>query len=343
MMRFLRDLRLIPIALIASACLLALKTADLVLDSPYFFAADNNSPAAREAELVRAAGGPAWGKPDSWAKQMFNFPDGGKAQDQKNQDQYARQNLPQIVARRSNSAVAVDRDNSDITGSVPEPPANGDANKSDANKSDAGKPDAAKAAAGKDANSDAKKDPKAAPAPADPPAPAFGRIIPTEGPIPTGAERAILERLQQRREEIDTRARELDMRESLIQSAEKRIDSHITELKDVETRIKTETEQKNEAEDARLKGLITIYENMKPRDAAKIFNGLDDTVLVAVAAKINPRTMAEILAQMQPDVAQRLTVELASKTPSGPQSGSGPADLPKIDGQPTANNQRSAK
>jgi flagellar motility protein MotE (MotC chaperone) len=95
--------------------------------------------------------------------------------------------------------------------------------------------------------------------------------------------------------------------------------------------------------DARLKGLITIYENMKPRDAAKIFNGLDDTVLVAVAAKINPRTMAEILAQMQPDVAQRLTVELASKTPSGPQSGSGPADLPKIDGQPTANNQRSAK
>ena len=133
------------------------------------------------------------------------------------------------------------------------------------------------------------------------------------------------------------------MRESLIQSAEKRIDSHITELKDVETRIKTETEQKNEAEDARLKGLITIYENMKPRDAAKIFNGLDDTVLVAVAAKINPRTMAEILAQMQPDVAQRLTVELASKTPSGPQSGSGPADLPKIDGQPTANNQRTAK
>jgi flagellar motility protein MotE (MotC chaperone) len=344
MMRFLRDLRLIPIALIASACLLALKTADLVLDSPYFFAADNNTQAAREAELVRTAGGPAWGKPDSWAKQMFNFPDGAKTQD-KSQDQYARQNLPQIVARRSNSAVAVDRDNSDITGSVTEPPANGDA------KPDASKPDANRAGAGKDgktdskpdAKADAKKDPKAAPAPVDPPAPAFGRIIPTEGPVPTGAERAILERLQQRREEIDTRARELDMRESLIQSAEKRIDSHITELKDVETRIKTETEQKNEAEDARLKGLITIYENMKPRDAAKIFNGLDDTVLVAVAAKINPRAMADILAQMQPDVAQRLTVELASKTPSGPQSGSGPADLPKIDGQPTANNQRNAK
>jgi flagellar motility protein MotE (MotC chaperone) len=77
-------------------------------------------------------------------------------------------------------------------------------------------------------------------------------------------------------------------------------------------------------------------ENMKPRDAAKIFNGLDDGVLVEVASKINPRTMSEILAQMQADVAQRLTVELASKAQQGPQPGAGPADLPKIDGQPTA-------
>ena len=178
------------------------------------------------------------------------------------------------------------------------------------------------------------KDAKAEPS--DPPPAPPGRIIPTEGPVPTGAERAILERLQQRREEIDTRARELDLRESLIQNAEKRIDSRIDELKGVESRIKTETEQKSETQDARLKSLITIYENMKPRDAAKIFNGLEDSVLVEVAAKINPRTMAEILAQMQADVAQRLTVELASKAQQAPQPGGGPGDLPKIDGQPTA-------
>jgi flagellar motility protein MotE (MotC chaperone) len=86
----------------------------------------------------------------------------------------------------------------------------------------------------------------------------------------------------------------------------------------------------------RLKGLITMYENMKPRDAAKIFNGLEDGVLVDVASKINPRTMAEILAQMQPEVAQHLTVELASKAQQLPAPGAAPGDLPKIDGQPTA-------
>jgi flagellar motility protein MotE (MotC chaperone) len=299
MMRFVRDLRLIPIALIASACLLALKMADLVLDSGYFFGADNTNFDSGEAQLVRRGPGTV-GAPDSWAKQMFNFPDGkGPA---------AAQGLPQIMPRRANVGA---RENLDVTGSVTAPPPDG------------AKPDAAGA-----------KDAKAEPS--DPPPAPPGRIIPTEGPVPTGAERAILERLQQRREEIDTRARELDLRESLIQNAEKRMDSRIDELKGVESRIKTETEQKSQTEDARLKSLITIYENMKPRDAAKIFNGLEDNVLVEVAAKINPRTMAEILALMQADVAQRLTVELASKAQQAPQPGGGPGELPKIDGQPTA-------
>jgi flagellar motility protein MotE (MotC chaperone) len=310
MMRFIRDLRLIPIALIASACLLALKTADIVLNSPYLFAANRTGSRTDDGDVALSRRGPAdmlaEGKPDSWAKQMFNFPDGhAPAQNPR------QQSLPKIASRQP---VRTGRDN-DITGSVPEPP-----------------PAAGQQPAKADANA------KPAAGGANPPAaaPSGQTIIPTEGPVPTGAERAILERLQQRREELDSRSRELEMRESLIQSAEKRIDTHLNELKDVETQIKTETEQKNQGADARLKALITMYENMKPRDAAKIFNGLDDGVLVEVASKINPRTMAEIMAQMQADVAQRLTVELANKAQPTPQAGAGPADLPKINGQPSA-------
>jgi flagellar motility protein MotE (MotC chaperone) len=57
-------------------------------------------------------------------------------------------------------------------------------------------------------------------------------------------------------------------------------------------------------------------------------------VLVQVASKINPRTMADIMAQMQPDVAQRLTVELANSAQPVAQPGASSTDLPKIDGQP---------
>jgi len=320
MMRFVRDLRLIPIALIASACLLALKTADIVLDSPYLFAANRTGGQTDDSDvsLIRRGQGDmlAQGKPDSWAKQMFNFPDGhAPAQN------IRQQSLPKIASRQPAKGTSADRDN-DITGAITEPPPAGQQQAKADNNSDA-KPDAnaaAKPAAG-----------GASPSPAP-----SQTMVPSEGPIPTGAERAILQRLQQRREELDSRSRELEMRESLIQSAEKRIDTHLNELKDIETQIKTETEQKNQGADARLKALITMYENMKPRDAAKIFNGLEDSVLVEVASKINPRTMAEIMAQMQADVAQRLTVELASKAQAAPQPSAGPADLPKINGQPTA-------
>jgi flagellar motility protein MotE (MotC chaperone) len=77
-----------------------------------------------------------------------------------------------------------------------------------------------------------------------------------------------------------------------------------------------------------------MYENMKPRDAAKIFDRLDTGVLLEVVSKIEPRKMADILALMSPDAAQHLTVELASQAQQVKQSGS-PGDLPKIQGQPT--------
>lgn len=304
MIRFIRDLRLIPIALIASACLLVLKTADLVLDGSRWLAGDSAPMEERGGSVIRIAPD-ATQPPDqtgSWARQMFNFQNGtggGSAID----------TAPSAADRAKLARANAERGNGDITGSITGAPGNGEA------------------AAGA---------PKAAPGakPPQPPPPVDGRVIPLDGAaLPSGAERAILERLQQRREELDARARELDIRENMIKAAEQRIDAHLAEIKEVESRIKVETEQKDEAEAARFKGLITLYENMKARDAAKIFNRLDMDVLIKVAAQINPRTMADIMAQMTPDVAERLTVELASKA-QGPAKNS-PAELPKIEGKPT--------
>ena len=311
MIRYVRDLRLIPIALIASACLLTLKIADIALNGSSLFAHGNAPPAAGEVSVTRPipdATEPPGAKL-SWAQQMFNFPDGSGA--------------PPVPAKAPLVTPQIsERDNEDTTGSVTTEPAKGSANAP-------GTKPAAPAGGGPPAplGKDAKPTP-----------PAGGTVIPTDGvALPSGAERAILERLQQRREELDTRARELDIRESLIQGAEKRMDAKLAELKEVEAQIKASTQQKDDAAKAQLKGLVTMYENMKPRDAAKIFNGLDTNVLLEVAAQINPRTMADIVAQMSPDVVQHLTVELADKAQQQPKDGeASAASLPKIEGQPTA-------
>ena len=57
-------------------------------------------------------------------------------------------------------------------------------------------------------------------------------------------------------------------------------------------------------------------------------------VLVSVSTEINPRKMAEILAEMTPEAAERLTVELADRA-SGKKNRPAAKQLPKIEGKPT--------
>jgi flagellar motility protein MotE (MotC chaperone) len=144
------------------------------------------------------------------------------------------------------------------------------------------------------------------------------------------AEQAILERLQERRNELDARARELEMRENLIKAAEKRLEGRVAELKELEARINSAVQTKEEGEAARFKNLVTMYENMKAKEAAKIFDRLDTRVLFEVATQITPRRMSDILAQMSPEAAERLTLALAARPDKDK-----PAELPKIEGKPS--------
>jgi hypothetical protein len=83
MIRFIRDLRLLPIALIASACLLALKTADLVLDGAGYVMLTEASPAAEDGDAAVVRAMPDGAQPNdwqrSWAQQMLNFPGSSNA------------------------------------------------------------------------------------------------------------------------------------------------------------------------------------------------------------------------------------------------------------------------
>jgi len=150
----------------------------------------------------------------------------------------------------------------------------------------------------------------------------------------SATERAVLERLQERRQELETRAREVDIRESLLKAAEKRIESKVDEMKGVESRISAAAQQKEDADNARFKSLVVMYENMKPKDAGRIFDRLDMSVLIEVASRIKPQKMSDILAQMSGEAAEKLTVELARRS-GGVGMSSAAASLPKIEGRPS--------
>jgi flagellar motility protein MotE (MotC chaperone) len=256
-MNSFRDIRVIPVVLVAIFGLAVLKVAGLVIDGGYVFDYQPSQPARQ-----------------SWAQNNIGFPGGARAD------------------------IKADLD---ITGSV----------KKEEKKEEAPKP--------------------ATPGTETPKADGV-MVFPDQNPQPVSAsERAILERLQARRQELEQRAREIEIRESLLKSAEKRIEGRVEEMKATEAKISTATGQKAEQDAARFKGIITMYEGMKPKDAAKVFDRLEMSVLYDIASQIAPRKMSDILGLMQPEAAERLTVELARR--AGTDKSVSTADLPKIEGK----------
>ncbi|RYE59504.1 MAG: hypothetical protein EOP20_04750, partial [Hyphomicrobiales bacterium] len=103
------------------------------------------------------------------------------------------------------------------------------------------------------------------------------------GTDPTLTEQVLLSRLAARRTELETYEQELTMRASLVEAAEARIEERQQTLQSIEDQIAALVEQRKEMEEGQFAGIVAMYETMKPKDAAGIFNALDIEVLLRVA------------------------------------------------------------
>ncbi len=123
----------------------------------------------------------------------------------------------------------------------------------------------------------------------------------------------VLEALAARRKTLDARQSEVEMREKLLAAAEARIDEKITELKGLKAQIDTVFKTAESKGDEKFKSLVKVYENMKPKDAAAVFEQLEMGVLLELLDRMNERKLAAILAAMDPARAQVVTVALATE------------------------------
>lgn len=136
------------------------------------------------------------------------------------------------------------------------------------------------------------------------------RMLADDPTLLTQSEIDLLQKLAERRVEIDARAKELETREAMLAAAESRIDTKIQEFKALQATIESLVKTYDEQQSAKLMSLVKIYENMKPKDAALIFEELDMDTLLQVAEKMKERSLSPIMAKMNPQRAREVTVEL---------------------------------
>ena len=170
---------------------------------------------------------------------------------------------------------------------------------------------------------------------------------PKEYSPPIGSsERAILEGLAARRDDLDKRAQDLDLRAKLLEATEKRLNDRLNQLQSIESQLGVAgggaapaaaapgsapasaptsapasappasspaaaaapaTAAAAPAMNEQLASLVSLYEGMKPKAAAAVFDKLDTGTLLELATHMNPRKLSPIIAAMDPDKASRIT------------------------------------
>ena len=159
---------------------------------------------------------------------------------------------------------------------------------------------------------------KPAPPPAPVCAPTPAELAKQAGMSP--AELQVLQSLGARRNQLDAREQNLDTQLQLLSAAEAKVDVKLKQLSGLKGDIQGLLGQADAKKEAELARLVTIYEQMRPVDAAVRMTLLDDNVRLPLASKMNVRKLSVILGMMPPADAKALTEKLADRLSAADQA-----------------------
>jgi flagellar motility protein MotE (MotC chaperone) len=122
-----------------------------------------------------------------------------------------------------------------------------------------------------------------------------------------------LQNLQTRRGQLDDREQKLDTQIQLLAAAEAKVDAKIKAMNLVKGQIQGLLGQADQQQQADVDRLTSVYQKMKPADAAAVMATLDEKVRIAVVAKMKDAALAAILGKMPTEEAKKLTESLAQR------------------------------
>jgi len=89
------------------------------------------------------------------------------------------------------------------------------------------------------------------------------------------------------------------------------LQKQIAELEKMRTSISTMLEERVKADDQKIDTLVQFYSNMKPPQAAKIFETIDEDLAVQILGRMKKKNAADVLNLMQAEKAQMFTEKFA--------------------------------
>ncbi len=164
-----------------------------------------------------------------------------------------------------------------------------------------------------------------------------GKAVATENPMPTPVaedtapvqssqnalgEEAINEMLaafQKREQRIEKLEQEIAIRQKALEVADQEIEKRLNILEQAENSLRELLALADTAAEDDLMTLTSVYENMKPKDAAALFEQMEPAFAAGFLGRMRPDAAAGIMAGLSPQKAYTVSVILAGRN----------ADVPK--------------
>ena len=142
----------------------------------------------------------------------------------------------------------------------------------------------------------------------------------TEVPAATtdGETDALIAAFQMREARVAEREAQLRDRMQALRLAEIEIEDKMQALVAAETALSATIAQADTAAETDLAQLTTVYENMKPKEAAELFAEMPPQFAAGFLGMMRPDAAAAIMTQLEPEVAYSFSVVLAGRNANVP-------------------------
>lgn len=149
----------------------------------------------------------------------------------------------------------------------------------------------------------------------DPAAVAAGATTPSDCPAPP---LALAEALTLREDRVVVREAALEDRLAALDLAETAISRRMGEMQALEEQLKATVAMADGAAEADLDRLTTVYQAMKPKDAAALFETMAPEFAAGFLGRMQPDAAAAILSGMSAEAAYGISVIVAGRNANAP-------------------------
>ena len=128
----------------------------------------------------------------------------------------------------------------------------------------------------------------------------------------------LLEAIRQREAQLAAEEKRLADRKQTLGVAEAKLAEQLAAFEKAQKNLEATLAMADQAAERDLARMTTVYENMKPADAAQIFETMDVGFAAGLLARMRPDVAAQVLTGMKPETAYAVTLTIASRNAAVP-------------------------